>query len=158
MEKPSEVNLNGEVFDPVPNEDTGDAAWSVANMILSPSLEDADPVALRIDIQELQVENEDLLARRAGNPKSQMNTLLKLCSENKKVVVMKWKVKRLTQQLAEVRAAQETDPVGKQATDDAVAANDIAEKQVVAMTEEPLGGKTTHTQELHPRDAEVELL
>lgn len=85
-----------------------------------------------------------MLDRRAGIKKIQAYTLLKLCSEKKKCSVLGLEVKRLTQKLAEVRAAQEKDVVGKQAAKDTVVAREIAEEQVLALTEELAGVKTTH--------------
>lgn len=142
--------------DPVPNEEIGDAALLRANLILRPVVEDADLVALRIHIQKLQAKNEDLFAPRTGNLKTQTDTLLKLCSEMKRVGVLKLEVMRLTQQLAEVRTAWENSGVGEQAMEDVVAAKDAAEIQVVALVEELSGLKTTNAPKIHARDAEVE--
>lgn len=51
----------------------------------------------------------------------QMAALLKLCSEKKKKSVPELKLKRLRQQLAEVRAAHEKCAVDKLAAENAVA-------------------------------------
>lgn len=78
LEKRSEVNAIGELIDLVLNEETKEAAPSRANMVPSPGVEDADLVASRAPNQKMQAENEELVARCAGNQNSQMDTLLKL--------------------------------------------------------------------------------
>lgn len=87
-----------------------------------------------------------------------MDTKLKLCSDKKKVGVLESEVKRLTQQQTEVCGAQKNGAVDNHDTEDAFAAKDAAEKHVVVLTEELPGVSTTHAQEVHTRDAEVEIL
>lgn len=73
---------------------------------------------------------------RAGNHKTQIDTLLVLCFERKKSGSLKSQVKCLTNQLADVRTAQEKSFVERQATNDTVAVKKVAMKRVHALTEE----------------------
>lgn len=122
VEKPFGANVADELTNPVPNEKTEDAAWTRASLVHSPGAEEADLVAFYAHIQELYDGNKDLLARRTEILKIQMDTVLKLCSEKKKSGALESKLKRLTEQLAELRAAQERGAIDRQATEDAVAA------------------------------------
>lgn len=114
VEKPSESNITGMLVNPVPNVRTGDAARSRTSLHPSPSVEDAVLVVLRAHIQKQQAENENSLARRAGEQKIQMDTPLKLCAEKKPSGAPDTHVKRLTQISADVRAALEMDVTEKQ--------------------------------------------
>lgn len=69
VEKFSEMlgNVARELSNPVPVEATRNAVRSRASLVPSAGVEDADHVALRTQIQELQVNNENLSARRAWN-------------------------------------------------------------------------------------------
>lgn len=91
-------------------------------------MEVAELIALRGHIQELQAEKEDLLARRAGKYNTQMDTLLMLCSDKKKSGALESRVNRLTQKLSDVCPAQGKDAIEKQATTDAIDAEEVAEK------------------------------
>lgn len=53
----------------------------------------SDLVALRGIVPELQAENEDVLACRAGNQKIRMDSLLKLCSKRMKRDVVESQIK-----------------------------------------------------------------
>lgn len=79
-----------------------------------------------------------------------------MCSEKKKNGVLESKLKYLTQQLADGRAAQEKCAIDSKATEDAVSAMEVADKQVLLLTEELLGVKTTHAQEIIDRITEVD--
>lgn len=75
-----------------------------------------------------------------------MDTLLMLCSENKKSGALESQMKRLTGKLADVCAVQEKYVIERQATKDASDANDVAEKLALALAEEVLKVRTTHAQ------------
>lgn len=59
-------------------------SWSRYSRMPSSAEEYADLVAFGKQIEELKAKNDDLLSRRVGEKKAQMDTLLKLCSEIKK--------------------------------------------------------------------------
>lgn len=106
MKKPSEADVAGKPVDPVPNDTTWTATRSRTSSVPRSGVEDADLVDLRSHIQELEVENEDLLACHTGNQKNQMDTLLMLCIEKKMRGALKLELRRLAQELANFRAAQ----------------------------------------------------
>lgn len=64
-------------------------------------MKNADPVALRKHIVELQAVKEDALSRGTENKSVQMDTLLELPSENNRNSVLESEAIRLLQLLAE---------------------------------------------------------
>lgn len=102
--------------------------------------------------------NQDLLALRAGKHKTQINTLLILCSEKRKSGALEPKVKHLTQQVADILAAQEIVFIERQAMKNAVSANEVSEKQALSLKEELSGAKTTKVQKFLVRSNEIEAL
>lgn len=60
---------------PVPDERTRNAPRSHASVVPVSGMRDADLAALRAYTRELQAGIEDILARHAGNQKTQMHTL-----------------------------------------------------------------------------------
>lgn len=65
-------------------------------------------------------------------------------------------MKLLTLQPVNVSASQEKCAFDRQVSENALAARETADNQVVALTGELLEVKTTHAQELHALDAEIE--
>lgn len=90
-------------------------------------MEDADLIALRKNNQKLQVENDDLLTRHAGDKKLQMETLLKLFSKKKRTTGLERGGKKLTIKRAESRSEQEMVVGSNESTEDAVATKLVAE-------------------------------
>lgn len=71
-------------------------AWSHGSMIPSSVVDDADMVAHLTHFQEIHAESKKFLARRAGNQKLYMDTLLSLCGEQKKSSTLEFRVEELT--------------------------------------------------------------
>lgn len=92
-------------------------------------VEDVSLVALRQHIQELHAESEDLLSPRAMVTASQIDTLIKLCTEKTRSSLLVTGVMKLAKVLAESCAEREKLFARKQATEDAVAAKPVAEKR-----------------------------
>lgn len=78
VEKSSEANVAGKLVSPVLNKESEDAVRSRASFVLRPCVECSDLFALCSHNQKPRAEKGDLLPRRAGNQKTQMDTLLKL--------------------------------------------------------------------------------
>lgn len=64
-------------------------------------------------------------------------------------------IKRLTQQLADVHAAQEKNFINWKATKDAVATKKVAEREVLILTQELGKMRNSHSQPLLARNAET---
>lgn len=71
--------VGSELSNSVPNEAMRKASPARVSVVPSPAVEDSDHTALRSLIQELQAQKEYVLARRAGNQKTRVDTLLMLC-------------------------------------------------------------------------------
>lgn len=67
VKKPSEAGVVGELFNLIPVEATRNAARPRVGLFCSSGVDNVDLVALDAHIQELQTENQDLSANRAGN-------------------------------------------------------------------------------------------
>lgn len=76
---------------------------SSVSRLESSGVKDADLAPLGKQIQELQAEVEDLLKRRDRDEKLQIDTLLKLCSDKKRLTRLESKVKRFTTLLTKNR-------------------------------------------------------
>lgn len=83
MEEPCVASVADELVYPFLDKDTGDIARVLAKLGSSPGVNNADLVAARTRIQELQANNVDLLARSGVNQTIQMDSQLKLCSVKK---------------------------------------------------------------------------
>lgn len=145
-----------ELVKPVSDEVSRNAARSHGSVVSSSGLEDSDLADLRVHIQEMPSENEEILSCRAGNRKNSMEMLLELCTEIKKNGVLEAKKKCLTQQLPVARTAQKNCVVELQAMRDGVAAKEVTENRVLVVTEELKEVKTSRTQALLARTAEVD--
>lgn len=95
----------GGLVNPVFNESTRNFARSRVSLVFSSGVKDADLVAPRSHLHELQTEKKSLLSRRVENQKTRTGTLLKLCYEKKKRSALESQLQRLTQQLMDVPAA-----------------------------------------------------
>lgn len=153
VEKSPETNVASDLVNPVPNELPGDAVWTCVSLIPSLGVQ-----MLTLSIFVYSFRNYRPKTRTGqlvvpGTKESKMDTSLKLWSEKTLVRLLELEVKRFTQQLAEVCIGQGKGSVNKQLTECAIAAKEVAEKMIVAVTEELLGVKTTHAREMHARDA-----
>lgn len=107
VEKPLEVKMAYEPDSSATTESTRFAARSRIGLVPSSIVENTELVALRTYNRERQAKNRDLVARCAGNLKSQTDTLSKRCAEKKEIVALKLDFKCLTQQLAEASTVRE---------------------------------------------------
>lgn len=117
--------------------------------------EDAELRAICTQLREFQAGNKDLLSCRAGNEKVHLNEFLKLREAKRKSNLFSEQLGKLTQQLMDVRAAQENSLTRRRGKADSVAAKKAAEKQFLNLPGQLDKLKQCTAQSLQERDCEI---